>query len=633
MINENRRAFLKAVGLSSGSFLMDPFENLDIQKEKQIKTGGDVFKKRRIETDIVVVGGGMAGICAAVAAARSGEKVVLVQNRSRLGGNASSEIRMHISGASQLKAGWRETGILEEIMLDDAVHNLNNAYPMFDFILYNKVISESNITLLLDTALFDVVKKDDRISSVTAFCSPTEEIYEISAAHFADCTGDGTLGALAGAEYMRGREARSEWNESFGPDVPDDGGMGNSLLFMASEYDKPMPFVPPKWSRKYEFEDFRHRKIYSLEYGYWWLELAGEYDVINDGQQLRHELLAVLFGVWDYIKNSGNHPESENWALTWVGMIQGKRESRRITGDFVMTQHDVQVSKDFPDRVGYGGWPLDDHPTAGMDDLTIKPNRSIHLKAPYSIPLRCLYSKSVSNLWMAGRDISVSHAALSSTRVMATCSVLGQAIGVAMSYAKQNKLNGRQIVQASAHMKALQQLLLRRDQALLNVSNEDQKDLVRKAKVSASWEETDGPAVCVTDGINRQLPDGKPHFWKADMKRGDPSLILAWPAPVRIKVLELTFDTGLNRFLRISGEKLVLEDQIRGCQPETVSDYKLEFLNGNVPVHTEMYSGNYYRKVVHSFGPMEITSIKITILKTHGDQYARIFEVRCYEKD
>ncbi len=633
-MEENRRNFLKAVGLSSG-LLIDPFNSLpgSLKQKISMDKGVAVHKKRQIEADIVVVGGGMAGICAAIAAARNGSKVVLIQNRSRLGGNASSEIRMHISGASQLKSVWRETGILEEIMLDDAVQNLNNAYPMFDFILYNKVISEPNITLLLDTALFDVVKTGDRITSVTAFCSPTEEIYDISAAQFADCTGDGTLGALAGAEFMRGREARSEWNESFGPDIADDAGMGNSLLFMASEYDKPMPFIAPKWSRKYEFEDFRHRKIYSLEYGYWWLELAGKYDVINDGQQLRHELLAVLFGVWDYIKNSGNHPESEKWALTWVGMIQGKRESRRITGDLIMTQHDVQVSKDFPDRVGYGGWPLDDHPTAGMDDLSIKPNRSIHLNAPYSIPLRCLYSKSIDNLWMAGRDISVSHAALSSTRVMATCSVLGQAIGVAMSYARQHNLNGRQIVETPIHMKTLQQLLLRQDQALLNVTNEDEKDIARNAQMTASWEETDGHATCVTDGINRQLTDGKPHFWKADLKKGEPSLALNWPATVKIKTLEFTFDTGLNRFLRISGEKVVLKDQIRGPQPETVSDYKLDFFNGNKLVHTEVCSGNYYRKVVHSLELMEVTSVKVTILKTHGDRYARIFEVRCYGEE
>src|SRR5690606_2237270 len=186
---------------------------------------------------------------------------------------------------------------------------------------------------------------------------------------------------------------------------------------------------------------------------YWWLELAGEYDIINDGRELRHELLAVLFGVWDYIKNSGNHPDSEKWALTWVGMVPGKRESRRITGDLIMTQRDTMVPQHYPDRVAYGGWPLDDHPAEGMDDTSIKPNRTISLKKPYSIPLRSLYSKNISNLWMAGRNISVSHAALSSTRVMATCSTLGQAIGTAMNYCIEHSISGRQLATTSNHIK------------------------------------------------------------------------------------------------------------------------------------------------------------------------------------
>lgn len=636
-MNENRRSFLRAMGLSSGAFFIDPFEGALVPSEKVVnlpQNGLNIYKKRRIETDVAVIGGGMSGICAAIAAARNGARVVLIQNRSRLGGNASSEIRMHISGSSVLKQVWRETGILEEIMLDDAVLNQQNAYPMFDFVMYDKVIAEPNITLLLDTALYDAVADGRKVQSVTAFCSPTEEIYEISAKHFADCTGDGTLAALVGAEYMRGREAESQWDESLGQPVADKVGMGNSLLFMADDFKKPMPFVPPKWARKYEFEDFRYRRIYSLEYGYWWLELAGKYDIVNDGQALRHELLAVLFGVWDYIKNSGNHPEAETWALTWVGMIQGKRESRRIVGDLIMTQRDTQIPQNYPDRVAYGGWPLDDHPPEGMDDTSIRPNRAIHLKGPYSIPLRTLYSKDFNNLWMAGRNISVSHAALSSTRVMATCATLGQAIGTAMSYSLRRNKSGREIVNSGQDMEALQQLLLRQDQAILNVANQDKKDLARQASVKASAEEPGHEAESVLDGINRDIKDGKSHQWRAGVQVGsEPWISLKWKAPVKISQVEFTFDTGLNRFLRISGAKSVMDDQVRGVQPETVSDFKIEGFLGDKVVYSDFVTNNYYRKYVHRFGQVTLDSLRVTVSRTHGDKSARIFEIRCYDRE
>ncbi len=633
-MKENRRNFLKAIGLSSGAFFIDPFEETAVPVEKVMNApvkGLDIYKKRIINTDIVVAGGGMSGICAALAAARNGAKVVLIQNRSRLGGNASSEIRMHISGSSALQQVWRETGILEEIMLDDAVLNQQNAYPMFDFVMYDKVINEPNITLLLDTALFDAKATGRKVRTITALCSPTEEIYEITAKHFADCTGDGTLAALVGAESMRGREAESKWNESLAFPEADEKGMGNSLLFMADNFKKPMPFTAPKWARKFQYEDFRHRGVSSFEYGYWWIELGGEYDAVGDGQKLHKELLAILFGVWDYIKNSGNHPESETWALTWVGMIQGKRESRRIVGDLIMTQRDIQIPQEYADGVAYGGWSLDDHPPAGMDDTSLKPARQVPLKGPYPIPLRALYSKDFDNLWMAGRNISVSHVALSSTRVMATCATLGQAVGAAMQHAVAKNMTGRQIVNSAPDIAQLRQTLLRQDQSILNVVNNDSNDLARKAAVTASAEEPEHRAASVIDGINRDIKDGKSHQWRASAEAGrEPWISLKWNSPVTVGRVEFTFDTGLNRFLRISGQKVVMENQVRGVQPETVSDFKIEgILNGKV-VYSDFVANNYYRKLSVAFNAVKVDTVKITVTKTHGDKFARIFEIRCY---
>ncbi|NNE77926.1 MAG: FAD-dependent oxidoreductase, partial [Pricia sp.] len=585
-----KRDFIKVLGLGSGAMLTNPTtlygrepkhggsgidgDNLDGSPDS-LKTDKNPYKTKSYECDVLIAGGGMAGVCAAIAAARNGSTVVLLQDRSRLGGNASSEIRMHISGASQLKQVWRETGILEELVLTEAVDNPQRSYEMWDYVLYDKIISEPNITLLLDTTLYSSEVVDGQITQVQAICSPTEEISEIKAKFFADCTGDGTLAAEAGAEYMRGREAKSEWGESLAVDEADQKTMGNSLLFMATKWDKKMPYTPPTWARKYTTKDFIHRNIGSYEYGYWWLELGGEIDIVRDGQQNRHDLLAVLFGVWDYIKNSGNHPDSENWALSWVGMIPGKRESRRIVGDYIMKQEDVQAATPFYDRVAYGGWPLDDHPPGGMDTTGEVPYISIPLKGPYSIPFRSLYSKNIGNLLMAGRNISVSHVALSSTRVMATCASLGQAIGTAMAYCKTNNLSPSNLGNDKAHMAKLQQILLLQDQPLLEVRNEDENDLAKKAALKASSEIGDGAAKDVIDGFNRDVGDGNPHQWRGKMENEGAWIELSWKKPVMLRTVQIIFDTGLDRFLRISPQDWVYNEQVRGPQTETVADYTI----------------------------------------------------------
>ncbi|WP_276168802.1 FAD-dependent oxidoreductase [Zobellia alginiliquefaciens] len=640
-----RRGFLKKLGVSSGAMALGgPITTLfansntgfPLDGEEEIKTlefltKTKAYEKVQYNVDVCIVGGGMSGICAAIAAARNGSKVLLMQDRSRLGGNASSEIRMHISGASQLKQVWRETGILEELVLTEAVTNPQRSYEMWDFVLYDKIVSEPNITLLLDTSFYDVEVSNGKIKKVWGLCSPTEEISEITATYFSDCTGDGSLAAKAGANYMRGREAKSTFNESLAVDVADQKTMGNSLLFMAQPHEKAMPYTPPVWARKYTTKDFVHRNIGSYEYGYWWLELGGSIDIVRDGQQNRHDLLATLFGVWDYIKNSGNHPESENWALSWVGMIPGKRESRRIEGPYIMKQQDVQAATLFEDRVAYGGWPLDDHPPGGMDTTGDVPYVSIPLKEPYSIPFRSLYSNSISNLLFAGRNISVSHVALSSTRVMATCALLGQAIGTAMAYCLNKKITPQNLTASTDEIKRLQQLLLKQDQGILGVKNEDEDDLARAAKVKSSSQTKNGKDTNILDGINRDIADGKVHQWQASMKEGEQWISLNWKKPVTVNTVQLTFDTGLDRFLRMSPQDWVYNDQVRGPQPETIADYSIEIetASGNKKVVAEV-NDNYLRLAKHTFGQETIKSMRIRVSRTNGDDLARLFEVRCY---
>jgi hypothetical protein len=634
MNKSTRRQFIQTGSIAGGSFFFNPValfsDPLEAIESGKINT--EVYQDRHLAADVLIAGGGMSGISAAISAARNGANVILVHDRSRLGGNASSEIRMHISGASVMEGKpWRETGILEELVLTEAATNPQRSFEMWDLILYDKVISEPNITLLLDTVVFNVHAGEDRIHSVSAICSATEEIYEITAKYFIDCTGDGSMAVQSGADYMQGREGRDAFNESLAVDTPDKHTMGNSLLFFSSRFAIPMPFKPPAWAKKYSSRDFAHRGIHSWEYGYWWIEIGGLGDTIKDGQGIRHELLSIVMGIWDHIKNSGEYTESENWALTWVGMIPGKRESRRITGDHILLQQEVQSPVLFADRVAYGGWPLDDHPPQGMSKTSIAPYRSISLEQPYSIPLRSLYSKNIGNLFMAGRNLSASHVALSSTRVMATCSTLGQAVGTATAYCINENISPRQLATTEKHITRLQQILLRQDQSLLGVSNNDPDDLARKANVMASSQTGIGRAELVLDGINRDIDDGACHQWQAEISPGSPWIELGWNLPVTMNRIQLTFDTGARRQLRLTGEDSVYNMQIRGPQPECVSDFKIEARISGAYQEIEAIKGNYLRHVVLNFGEISTDGIKITVQSTNGDPLARIFEIRCYK--
>ncbi|MCA9299175.1 MAG: FAD-dependent oxidoreductase, partial [Phycisphaerales bacterium] len=457
-----------------------------------------------------------------------GARVVLVQDRSRLGGNASSEIRMHIVGADchGSRPGWREGGLIEEFRLEDAVHNPHRAYELWDLMLYDKCVSEPNITLLLDTSIYAAETKDESIRTVFARCDKTETIYRVRAGVYCDCTGDGRLALEAGARFMRGREASSEFGESLAVDVRDERSQGSSILFTARKHDHPMPYRAPTWARTITAEQLKFRPVSAWEYGYWWIELGGMYDTIADNEMLRFELLSIVLGVWDHIKNSGRHVSAANWALETVGMIPGKRESRRIVGAHVQTQADLEGGwKARDDGVSIGGWGFDEHPPEGFDAPEKRPFRSIKLAEPYNIGLESLYAANVSNLMMAGRNISSTHVAFTSSRVMATCACTGQATGTAAAMAA---LAGRSPAWVrSSRMDELRQRLLRDDQTIRAVRNEDPDDLARGARVRASSVADGSRPDSVIDGLVRDMPGELTHRWAAPME-GEPWIELAW---------------------------------------------------------------------------------------------------------
>ena len=418
--------------------------------------------------DLCVVGGGMAGLCAAVAAARHGAKVVLMQERPMLGGNASSEIRMWICGAHG--ANNRETGILEEIMLENLYRNPALNFHIWDGILLEWARREENLTLLLNCTCTSCEMSGNRIASVTGWQMTTQTWRKVEAKLFADCSGDSVLAPLSGAKFRVGREARSEFDEDIEPEQADRHTMGLSLLIQAREQSRPCGFTPPKWAYHFTAEQLCHR-LPNMEdpmENFWYLELGGMEDSIADTEKIRDELLKTAYGVWDYVKNAPENKEKNKyWQLDFLGILPGKRESRRYEGDLMLNQRQVQAGGVFPDVVAYGGWPMDDHDPMGFHGQA-HPNVNHPTPAPYGIPYRCLYSRNVENLLFAGRNISATHAAMSSTRVMGTCAILGQAVGAAAALALQVETSPRGVYETQ--MDQLQQTLLWDDCFLPGIS-------------------------------------------------------------------------------------------------------------------------------------------------------------------
>ena len=616
-----------------------------------------VMRTIDLQADVLVAGGGMSGVCAAIAAARHGALVILVQDRSRLGGNSSSEVRMHIVGANWHKnrPGWREGGILEELRLDDAVNNRQRCRELWDLLLYDRVVAEPNITLLLDSTLHGARVVSGRITEAFVRCESTEHDYRITAKIFCDCTGDSRLAVEAGAEIRRGRESRADLNESLAPDQPDLETLGSSILFTARKHDGPMPFKAPAWARRITRNELQRRTIKSWEYGYWWIEWGGHLDTIGDNPRIRHELLAIVLGIWDYIKNSGDLPGTAEWALDWVGMIPGKRESRRVIGDHLLTQHDLVQGGNFEDAVAIGGWPMDDHPPGGFDSVSNSPGSQVATRDVFGIPLRALYSRNISNLMMAGRNISASHVAFTSTRVMGTCSVMGQAVGTAAAVCIRDRISPRDLAGSPTQLAALRQTLLRDDQTLKNVRNEDPLDLARAASVTASGESADGPAVKVINGWSRDHPGDAVrvlpeqdvplelalseaplakacNHWSAPVGEAGAWIELRWAKAQTVGAVQITFDTGFQRELTLTSSDHINDGIVRGPQPETVRDYELlaRRPGGGPLVTLATVKNNHQRINRHIFAPVSLEALRIHVTATNGDALARVFEIRCY---
>jgi hypothetical protein len=554
---------------------------------------------------------------------------------------------MHICGADHhaFRPESRETGILEEILLENRKVNPQNSYSVFDSVLWGKASCQENLSLFLNAHMISAVQEEGAIKSVTAVQLTTEKAIEFTADIFVDATGDGMLAVLAGAEYMTGREDRGVFGEAHALDKRDMITMGNSLMFTSKDAGYPVPFIKPPWAFTYEESDLKFRSHGDTDAGYWWIELGGDgEDVIKDGEFLRDELIKSVFGVWDHIKNRGDH-KADNLVLDWVGYLPGKRESRRIVGDYILKEHDLQNSTVFPDAAAYGGWPMDMHAAGGLRNQ-LSPTEYFHMPDVYTIPYRCLYSKTIKNLGLAGRALSVSHMAFGSIRVMATLAVAGQAVGSACAIAAR-----RGISLCEVNAKELQQTLIKDDCNIPGFAKDDPEDLAKTARISCSSETCGELCANVTNGCSRpeiKYPQGW-EYWKncgvipdnAEVTKncwtsglfspGGEWISLSFPGKIQPKEIRLKFDSNLSKELTPSIEQRVLRRQTPGIPSELVKDYIIEYKIAGEIIASERVTDNYLRFRVHrSPQAIECDEITVRILTTNGAPFARIFEISVY---
>jgi hypothetical protein len=406
--------------------------------------------------DLVVVGGGMSGSCAAVSAARLGLQVALIQNRPVLGGNNSSEVRVHLGGEINLPPYPAIGNVVREL---DSGHQGNARPAQFydDNRKMSVVQGEENIHLFVNMHAFKVQKQDDRIIAVIAKHIINAGELSFRAPLFVDCTGDGTLGYLAGADYRMGRESKEQTGESMAPEKPDKMTMGASVMWYSAQSNQPESFPDCPWALQ-----FTEQSCQQVTRGDWNWEAGLHRDQITEFEYIRDHSFRAIYGNWAFQKNhSRNKDKYVKLKLDWVAYIGGKRESRRLIGDVILQQQDIQKRKRFPDSFVTTTWSIDLHYPdpknskyfPGQEFRTICEQPKIK---PYPIPYRCLYSRNVNNLMMAGRCISVTHVALGTVRVMRTCGMMGELVGMAASLCKKYNTDPRGVFQD--HLGGLKQI-------------------------------------------------------------------------------------------------------------------------------------------------------------------------------
>ena len=393
--------------------------------------------------DLVVVGGGMAGTATAVSAARLGLRVALVQDRPILGGNTSSDVRVSLGGAINLPP-YPSIGV---VVAELDPEHAGNAQPAANYDDERKlavVKAEKNVRLFLNTRGTRVEKSGNRITAVIARDVLTGKEYRYEAPLFADCTGDGNLGTMAGADSRYGRESQAETGESMAPTTADQLVMGTSVMWYSEDAGKPSPFPDTPWALPFD-----ERSVQNATRGDWDWETGQNRNQIEEFESIRDHAFRAIYGNWSYQKNhAADKAKYANLRLAWVAYVGGKRESRRLLGDVILQQQDIVENREFPDASVTATWSIDLHvPTAKQSEqfpgAEFRSVASFGKKNPYAIPYRCFYSRNIENLFMAGRNISVTHVALGTVRVMRTTGMMGEVVGMAAAVARRHDTTPR----------------------------------------------------------------------------------------------------------------------------------------------------------------------------------------------
>jgi hypothetical protein len=407
--------------------------------------------------DFVIIGGGMAGTCAAISAARLGVKTALVQNRPVLGGNNSSEVRVHLGARINLEPYPALGNLVNEIGPEKGGNAQPGTYYEDDKKL-KAALAEENLSLFLNCHANGVEVKDGKITMVTAQNIQTGEKWRFEAPLFADCTGDGTIGVLAGAEFMTGRESKATFGEPTAPEVSDNLTMGVSVQWFSETRNEKVTFPDIRWGIPWNEE-----KAEAITRGDWNWETGMGMDMTRDFERIRDYGMLVVFSNWSFVKNHSQAKEKlAKEGLRWVAYIGGKRESRRLVGDVVLIEQDLTEQRIYADGTAPTSWTIDLH-YPDPENSALFPGEEFksiakHIKIyPYPIPFRCLYSRNIDNLMMAGRNISVSHVALGTTRLMRTCGMMGEVLGMASSICKKEKATPREVYKS--HFSALEKLM------------------------------------------------------------------------------------------------------------------------------------------------------------------------------
>ncbi len=397
--------------------------------------------------DLVVVGGGVAGMCAAVSAARLGCKVALINDRPLLGGNNSSEIRVHLGG--RIETGpYKQLGNLIKEFGPAQGGNAQPAERYEDQRKLDFVLAEKNIDLFLNYRAVKVETADDKIKSVIAKHIENGKEIKFGGHSFADCTGDGTIGYLAGADYLMGREGRQEFGESIAPEQGDKMTMGSSVQWYSLPSEQRTTF--PDFEYGVTFTESNCERV---TMGEWTWETGMNKDQINDFEEIRDYGLLVVYSNWSFLKNRlKNNREFDQLELGWVAYIAGKRESRRLLGDYILKQDDLCKNVFHEDASFATTWSIDLHFPDSVNSLHFPGNEfkaaTEHIYIyPYAVPYRCLYSRNIDNLFMAGRNISVTHVALGTVRVMRTTGMMGEVVGMAAYLCQKHNVLPRDIYQ------------------------------------------------------------------------------------------------------------------------------------------------------------------------------------------